>query len=263
MRMTFAQRGMYLEMLLEQWENFDLPDSADECAELIGGSVEEWRENWPVVRARFLTDEKTGRIKNTRLEKARKDLNAFKRIARKGGLSRAKSATRRQDGTYVPADHPAGEPAGNQPLASTATASATATASPSTSLFSEVGEPTAGAERAQVEDVVRLWNEIVTAPIPRVEKLTADRRRAISARLKTHPALATWRTVITWLNGQDWCRAPGHGEHKDWTATIDWLCKSDGNIQRQLERATAGVARRPAASVDDLTLRRNAAKYSR
>lgn len=122
MRMTFAQRGMYLEMLLEQWENLSLPDSPDECAELIGGTVEEWRANWDVLRRKFLTDESTGRIKNTRLEKCRKDRRRYdawsKKNARKGGLARASDAKRGKDGTYHPAETPAESPADNAKTAS-------------------------------------------------------------------------------------------------------------------------------------------------
>ena len=87
------------------------------------------------------------------------------------------------------------------------------------------------------QDVVDVWNQSVTAPIPQVTRLTADRKAKIDARLKTYPDLASWRTAIAWINGQAWCRAPGTGQHPNWTATLDWLCKTDGNIQRGLERA--------------------------
>lgn len=100
--------------------------------------------------------------------------------------------------------------------------------------------------RVSPADIVRLWNELTTAPIPKVEKLTSDRKSKIDARLKTFPDVATWRTVITWLNSQNWCRAPGTGEHPNWTATLDWLCKTDGVIQRWLEKAKAEKTRAPA-----------------
>lgn len=102
------------------------------------------------------------------------------------------------------------------------------------------GGSTSAAAPAQA--VVNLWNELVTTPIPKVTKLTQDRKAKIDARLKTYPDLAVWRTVITWINTQDWCRAPGRGEHPNWTATLDWLCKNDGVIQRHLERATTELA---------------------
>ena len=87
------------------------------------------------------------------------------------------------------------------------------------------------------EQIVAIWNEIVTAPIPKVLKLTADRRAKLSARLKAHPNPETWRTAIAWVNGQGWCRAHGGGAHGNWTATIDWLCRNDGVLQRCYEQA--------------------------
>lgn len=89
----------------------------------------------------------------------------------------------------------------------------------------------------KAEDVVSVWNTIVTPPIPKVDKLTPDRRMKINARLKAFPAIGDWQTAITWVNGQDWCRAPGTGNNPKWTATLDWLVKNDSWIQRAIEHA--------------------------
>lgn len=99
---------------------------------------------------------------------------------------------------------------------------------------------------ASAKRVVDLWNLIVTPPITQVTKLTADRISKINARLKASPDLAAWRTVIAWINRQDWCRAPGTGEHPNWTASLDWLCKSDGTFQKWLERAEQASVPRQA-----------------
>ena len=109
------------------------------------------------------------------------------------------------------------------------------------------GTPPAGAGPTAT-DVVEIWNNIVTAPIPKVEKLTASRKRKIDARLKSYPELETWRTCITWLNGQAWCRAPGTGDHPDWAATLDWLIKNDDPMTRTLESVSAEGAARAAPS---------------
>jgi len=71
--MTFQQRGMYREMLDEQWEEFSLPDSPDEVAELLGGPIADWRRHWPKLRACFTVLE-DGRLQNERLEKVRATL---------------------------------------------------------------------------------------------------------------------------------------------------------------------------------------------
>jgi hypothetical protein len=90
---------------------------------------------------------------------------------------------------------------------------------------------------ADADAVMRLWNETVTAPIPQVRLLTPGRKAKIRARLKTYPDVETWQQAIAWVNGQDWCRASGVGSHPNWTATLDWLIKSDEPIQKALEQA--------------------------
>jgi hypothetical protein len=53
-RMTWAQRGMYREMLDEQRDKGSLPDCPRACAELLGGTEAEWIEHWPVLRRNFV-----------------------------------------------------------------------------------------------------------------------------------------------------------------------------------------------------------------
>jgi hypothetical protein len=53
-RMSFAQRGMYLEMLIEQADRGSLPDDPRVVADIIGGDVDEWVTAWPVLRRHFV-----------------------------------------------------------------------------------------------------------------------------------------------------------------------------------------------------------------
>ena len=85
MRMSMCERGMYLEMLLEQWENLAVPDSADACHELIGGKLAEWRKAWPTLRRRFVPHDDGSGIFNIRLEFERsKQQSRSKRSEDKG-----------------------------------------------------------------------------------------------------------------------------------------------------------------------------------
>jgi uncharacterized protein YdaU (DUF1376 family) len=102
-RMTWAQRGMYLEMLCEQWDKGSLPDDPAAVADLVGGTSEEWAEAWPVLRRKFVdrrskkrdeeaiptSHDASRRIINCRLEAARKKRAAYishmKSIGRRGG----------------------------------------------------------------------------------------------------------------------------------------------------------------------------------
>jgi hypothetical protein len=44
--MNFAARGMYFEMLVEQWETGAVPATAAACADLLGGTTAEWTRSW-------------------------------------------------------------------------------------------------------------------------------------------------------------------------------------------------------------------------
>lgn len=79
------------------------------------------------------------------------------------------------------------------------------------------------------DDLVAVWNRITTAPLPKVTKLTPERRRKAVARLSESPDLAWWERVVTRLNGIDFCR--GHGAQK-WIATFDWLVRNADNAVR-------------------------------
>jgi uncharacterized protein YdaU (DUF1376 family) len=135
-RMTFAERGMFLEMLIEQWDRHLLPDNPASIAALIGGTVEEWTAAWPALRPKFVLrggrrTKGDRRMYNAKLEGLRKERATFVQTARKGGQSRAKLATRSAGGTYLPADTPAAPPAGHQPAHQAPTRSSSSSSSSS------------------------------------------------------------------------------------------------------------------------------------
>jgi hypothetical protein len=53
-RMSYAERGMYLEMLIEQADKGSLPDCPATCADLLGGSRDDWMAAWPTLRRNFV-----------------------------------------------------------------------------------------------------------------------------------------------------------------------------------------------------------------
>lgn len=90
MRMSFAERGMYLEMLLEQWESMSLPDSPSSIADIIGGKVGDWTKAWPTLMRCFVSLG-DGRIVNLRLEKERDKQHGNKRRQSDRGKAGAES----------------------------------------------------------------------------------------------------------------------------------------------------------------------------
>jgi hypothetical protein len=87
------------------------------------------------------------------------------------------------------------------------------------------------------EDLAELWNEMCgAAGLPRVRRLTVDRRRKAAARLNQQPDLSYWRGVFEKLVRLPFCMGQvsrnGRGR---WRATFDWIVKSDSTAVRVLE----------------------------
>lgn len=110
-RMTYDQRGRYLEMMCEQWDKGSLPDDPVACAALFGDAPDEWITAWPILRRNFVdrrakprhgsaelplpTDhDASRRIVNLRLERTRRERRAYLRhmadLGKKGGHGKAK-----------------------------------------------------------------------------------------------------------------------------------------------------------------------------
>ena len=85
----------------------------------------------------------------------------------------------------------------------------------------------AAAVRAQ--DVVDLYNGICRS-LPKVAKITDERRRHINARLKEHPP-EDFRLAFEKAEASDFLS----GRAKDWQATFDWIVGSPDHFQRILE----------------------------
>lgn len=164
-RMRMQVRGMYLEMLLEQWESLSLPDCPRAVYDIIGGPdpVEDWIAAWPELRRKFVdrrdkvrsgdalfhdaTDcDPTRRVVNLRLEKVRREQKAYKRskkiAGRAGGLSKARNRQTSQQ--LQPAQNIAPlESATSADVAKRSSASATATPSAIATPSATAGRPAA------------------------------------------------------------------------------------------------------------------------
>lgn len=96
----------------------------------------------------------------------------------------------------------------------------------------------------QVDALVTLWNRTAAKGLPRVAKVTDERRRAWNAALARAPNLADWERAIAFLNGSDWWlgkAGKGNG-HDNWTGDLDYLAKP-GKLQAALEKADAAKVR--------------------
>lgn len=204
-RMSFAVRGMYLEMLLEQWDAGFVPDSADTCAELLGGRPSAWRSNWNVLRKKFELSG-TGKLQNTRLENERVKQRAWRKRAQKGGVATAKKKTS------------AAKTTSKRPVSAASDAHCVSDRVCVSDSVSEGGKKIPGPE-----DLRMLWNDGTTSPIPQCQKLSETRTRQATARLKDRP-FVEWRNVISKIDSSDFLRGTND---RGWVATFDWMLQPD------------------------------------
>ena len=102
--MTFAERGMYLELLCEQWEAGAVPATPGACAERLGGRVKEWTSAWPKLKGCFKVDRRRdGGLINPKIDRLRREREQFIKAKRVEGLR----AARKRWGTH---GSPKGEP---------------------------------------------------------------------------------------------------------------------------------------------------------
>lgn len=88
--MSFSHRGMYLEMLIEQWEKGAAPSTATACALALGGSESEWKRAWAALAACFTARKRDGLFVNAKLEGIRRKARKFQKDQSQKGLSGAK-----------------------------------------------------------------------------------------------------------------------------------------------------------------------------
>ena len=86
------------------------------------------------------------------------------------------------------------------------------------------------------------WNEICgTQGLPKVAKLTKDRKDQIRLRLKDHPETEFWQKVLNKIPDTNFLTGKND---QGWRADIDWLIKNEGNAVKILEGRYDDVKKR-------------------
>jgi uncharacterized protein YdaU (DUF1376 family) len=94
-RMTYGERGMYLEMLSEEWDQGAAPATAADCASTLGGSLEEWAGAWPKLVVCFVPRRRDGLLINRKLESIRREKRKYHNVQSQNGLAGAQKRWRR------------------------------------------------------------------------------------------------------------------------------------------------------------------------
>ena len=68
--MSAAQRGIYISLLVFQWDNGSVPDCMEQCAR-IAGAMQMQEGDWLIIRDKFKLSDEDGRLRNAKLESVR------------------------------------------------------------------------------------------------------------------------------------------------------------------------------------------------
>jgi uncharacterized protein YdaU (DUF1376 family) len=68
--MSAAQRGIYISLLVFQWDNGSVPDCMEQCAR-IAGAMQMQECDWLIIRDKFKRSDEDGRLRNAKLESVR------------------------------------------------------------------------------------------------------------------------------------------------------------------------------------------------
>lgn len=119
--MSFKERGMYLEMLIEQWDKGAVPASPQGCAAALGGTEIDWQRSWAVLAACFSPRKRDGGLVNAKLEAIRRSKRKYLKAQSDNGLAGAEKRWQRHRTAK-------GSPQTGMAIDSSASAIATATA---------------------------------------------------------------------------------------------------------------------------------------
>ena len=88
-KMTYDEKGRYLELLIEQWDHRTIPATPAACADTFADPIEGWEDAWPKLAPCFGQRARDGALVNPRLESERRSKLAYLRkqqaSGRKGG----------------------------------------------------------------------------------------------------------------------------------------------------------------------------------
>lgn len=119
--MSFGERGMYLEMLIEQWDKGAAPSSAAACALALGGAESAWVRAWTALSPCFISRKRDGLLVNAKLEAIRRMRKKYLKSQQQSGLD---GATERWRAHRLAIGSPKKEIAKNSSASATATATA-------------------------------------------------------------------------------------------------------------------------------------------
>lgn len=110
--MSYGERGMFLEMLIEQWLEGAAPGSPDACATRFGGAPAAWKNAWEKLENCFVRRKRDGLLINLKMKRIRQDREAFLKSQRESGLRGAQKLWAAHGKPMASPSNPDGDPNG-------------------------------------------------------------------------------------------------------------------------------------------------------
>lgn len=217
-RMGYVARGLYRELLDEQWDKGGIPDDVNRLAAICDCPLEVMQNEWPKVAPHFQVQKKNGLLANGVLESMRTEHDTI-RVNRQsagklGGIAKLNNINTNQ--------------------ASAKQVQASAKQVPyrreekrreDIELTLLSAEPT-----TRPEEYANVWNKL-RGKLPKVQSFTEGRRKKVRARIRQGISLEQFSQAVTACTLKPFLR----GENDSgWTATFDWLIDNDKNIEKAI-----------------------------
>jgi uncharacterized protein YdaU (DUF1376 family) len=233
-RMTGEQKGAFIDLLSHAWLSrppCSLPDDDEVLAKLCGLGRARWKKIGALVRAQFVAGS-DGLLRNRKQEAVYRELLDFRARRSDSGRKGAEARWHRNGGALrSDSDGNAEGYADGMRTRCEDDANSMAKAWPASASASAKEEGKNGAETALLtpSQLIELWNGAAGATgLPRVQKLTATRRRHAQQRLGEHHQRAYWESVIRRIAASAFCR----GENtRGWKADVDFILKPDTHVR--------------------------------
>jgi hypothetical protein len=249
-RMTFEEKGIYVELLCIQWLEGGLPVDCNEIAKLLGPpywmprknkSSPQFNKCWSILSKRFVkrsicfkgnkfaTKLVQKRLFFTRKEQQRIHIER-KKAGKKGGEK--SGIIRRQKSLEANASIEA-----NASFQSKQTRTKSELELDkkykSNNITIEGGNIVYEHAELMME-ILREWNIFAeNHDLPRILKLTKNRQKKLNARLKDEIFRKNWKKALAIIAKSDWHL--GDNE-RNWRANFDWFIRSEDQFMRLLER---------------------------
>lgn len=228
-RMGYVARGLYRELLDEQWDKGGIPDDVNRLAAICDCPIDVMQAEWPKVAPSFPIRKK-GLLVNGVLESMRTQhdqLRVDKSIAGKmGALAKlniinanvADASKCQASAKQVPYRREEERREENKALRLT---------------------PLSSATTIRPEEYANIWNRN-RGNLPKVESFTDSRRKKVKSRINQGITLEQFTEAVIACRTKPFLR----GENdRGWTATFDWLITNDRNIERALNEFNGNGAK--------------------